>query len=451
MSDSSSSTLGAEALDDLRTLISECLEEARTQGATAAEAGASIEQGLSVTSRLGEVETIEHHRSRGLGITVYIGQRKGAASTSDLSREAMRETVQAACRIARYAAEDPYAGLPDAHRLATEFPELDLYHPWPLAVEEAIALTLACENAALGYHPDISNSEGASLNTFEGVRMLGNSLGFLHGYSSSRHSLSCSVIGQRGEEMQRDDWWSVGREAKALDAPEAVGRMAAERTIRRLDARTLSSRQCPVIFAAEVAGGLISHCLGAIRGGSLYRKSSFLLDHLGKPIFPAFVQIHEAPHIPRGLGSAPYDAEGVATRAHPIIRDGILESYILSTYSARKLGMETTGNAGGVHNVIVEPGELDLPDLLKQMNTGLLVTELMGQGVNGVTGDYSRGAAGFWVENGQISHPVEEFTIAGNLKEMYAGLEAIGKDVDPRGNIQTGSILLGKITVAGSE
>lgn len=450
MQDSSTPEQGQAALNSLRSLISECLEEARKQGATAAEAGASIEQGLSVTSRLGEVETIEHHRSRGLGITVYIGQRKGAASTSNISREAMRETVLAACRIARYAAEDPYAGLPDSHRLATEFPELDLHHPWALDAQEAIALTVACENAALGYHPDIHNSEGASLNTFEGVRVLGNSLGFLHGYASSRHSLSCSVIGQRGEEMQRDDWWTVAREAKSLDAPEAVGRLAAERTVKRLGARTLSSRQCPVIFSADVASSLIGHFLGAIRGGNLYRKSTFLLDHLGKRIFPEFVQIHESPHIPRALGSAPYDSEGVATRPHSIIRDGILESYILSTYSARKLGMETTGNSGGVHNLIVEAGTQDLPDLLKQMNTGLLVTELMGQGVNVVTGDYSRGAAGFWVENGQISHPVEEFTIAGNLREMYAGLEAIGRDVDLRGNIQTGSIMLGKITVAGN-
>lgn len=450
MQDSTASETGPADLDSLRSLISECLDEARRQGATAAEAGASIEQGLSVTSRLGEVETIEHHRSRGLGITVYIGQRKGAASTSDISRTAMRETVQAACRIARYAAEDPYAGLPDGHRLATSFPELDLYHPWALDAQEAIAMTVACENAALGYHPDIGNSEGASLNTFEGIRMLGNSLGFLHGYASSRHSLSCSVIGMRDDEMQRDDWWSVAREAKALDAPEAVGRIAAERTIKRLGARSLSSRQCPVIFAADVAGGLIGHFLGAIRGGNLYRKSSFLLDQLGQRIFPEFVHIHESPHIPRALGSAPYDSEGVATHAHAIVRDGMLESYLLSTYSARKLGMETTGNAGGVHNLIVETGEHDLAALLRQMDTGLLVTELMGQGVNGVTGDYSRGAAGFWVEKGEISHPVEEFTIAGNLKEMYGNLVAIGRDVDVRGNIRTGSILLDRITVAGN-
>jgi PmbA protein len=449
MQESSTPEQGQAALNSLRSLITECLEEARCQGATGAEAGASIEQGLSVTSRLGEVETIEHHRSRGLGITVYIGQRKGSASTSDISRDAMREAVQAACRIARYAAEDPYGGLPDANRLATEFPELDLYHPWSLEAQEAIALTLACENAALGHHYEIRNSEGASLNTFEGMRVLGNSLGFLHGYATSRHSLSCSVIGQRGEEMQRDDWWTVAREAKAMEAPEAVGRQAAERTLRRLGARPLGSRQCPVIFAADVAGSLVGHFLGAIRGGNLYRKSTFLLDHLGKAVFPAFVQIEESPHIPRGLASAPYDSEGVATRPHSIVRDGVLESYILSSYSARKLGMETTGNAGGVHNILVRTGSASLTELLQQMDTGLLVTELMGQGVNIVTGDYSRGAAGFWVEKGQISHPVEEFTIAGNLRDMYCGLVAIGNDIDPRSSIRTGSIWLDRITIAG--
>jgi PmbA protein len=439
-----------QQLAHLKTLVAECLDEARKQGATGAEAGVSMEHGLSVTTRLREVETIEHHRSRGLGVTVYIGQRKGSASTSDLGREAMRETVRAACRIARYAAEDEYAGLPDPAALATEFPDLDLYHPWPLDAEAAIELAVACEDAALGYHPEITNSDGTSLNTFEGLRVIGNSLGFLHGYASSRHSLSCSVIGQRGDEMQRDDWWTVARDAPDLESPESVGLKAAERTIRRLGAATLSTRQCPVVFAADVAGGLIGHFIGAIRGGNLYRKSSFLLDHLGKPVFPAFVQIREEPHLRKALGSAPYDAEGVATRPHHLVRDGILESYVLSSYSARKLGLKSTGNAGGVHNLVVEPGDLDLPGLLKRMSTGLLVTELMGQGVNLVTGDYSRGASGFWVENGEIRYPVEEITVAGNLREMYAGLEAVGNDVDLRGNTRTGSILIGKMTVAGN-
>jgi PmbA protein len=437
-------------LTQLESLVAECLEEAARQGATGGEAGVSVESGLSVTARLGEVETVEHHRSRGLGLTVYIGQRKGSASTSDLSREAMRETVAAACRIARYAAEDEYAGLPDKELLATEFPDLDLYHPWEPDAETAIAIAIRCENAACGYHAEIANSEGASLNTFQGLRVMGNSLGFVHGYASSRHSLSVSVIGERGEEMQRDDWWTVARDSADLESPEAVGLKAGERTIRKLGSRSLSTRQCPVLYAADIASSLLGHFIGAIRGGNLYRKSSFLLDHLGKPVFPGFVQIHEQPHLPKALGSVPYDAEGVRTVPHHLVRDGVLESYVLSTYSARKLGMKTTGNAGGVHNLTIDPGELDLAGLLKQMNTGLLVTELLGQGVSVLTGDYSRGAAGFWVENGQIQYPVEEITIAGNLRDMFKGIVAVGNDVDLRGNTRTGSILIERMTVAGN-
>jgi PmbA protein len=437
-------------LDHLQALVAKCIEETRAQGATGSEVGVSVETGLSVTARLSEVETVEHHRSRGLGLTVYFGQRKGSASTSDLSPEATRETVAAACRIARYAAEDPCAGLPDADLLATEFPDLDLYYPWPIEPSAAIDLAVAAEKAARTYHADISNSEGASLNTFQGLRVMGNSLGFLHGFASSRHSLSVSVIGERDGQMQRDDWWTVARDARDLEAPEAVGRIAAERTVRRLGARSLGTRQCPVIFAADVASSLLGHFIGAIRGGNLYRKSSFLLDQLGKPVFPAFVQIHEQPHLKKALGSVPYDAEGVRTVPHHLVRDGVLESYVLSTYSARKLGLSSTGNAGGVHNLIIDPGSLDLPGLLRQMGTGLLITELMGQGVNVVTGDYSRGAAGFWVENGVIQYPVEEFTIAGNLREMLKNLVAVGNDVDLRGNTRTGSILLEELTIAGN-
>jgi PmbA protein len=437
-------------LDQLKSLVADCIQETRNQGATGAEVGVSMESGLSATARLGEVETIEHHRSRGLGLTVYIGQRKGSASTSDLSPVAMRETVAAAVRIARHAAEDPCAGLPDADLLATEFPELDLYYPWAIEPEAAIDLAVACENAARNHHADISNSEGASLNTFEGLRVMGNSLGFLHGYASSRHSLSVSVIGERGQQMQRDDWWTVARDARNLQSPEEVGSIAAERTIRRLGARSLSTRQCPVIFAADVATSLLGHFIGAIRGGNLYRKSSFLLDQLGKPVFPDFVQIHEQPHLKKALGSVPYDAEGVRTVPHHLVRNGILESYVLSTYSARKLGMTSTGNAGGVHNLIIDPGTLDQAGLLQKMGTGLLVTELMGQGVNLVTGDYSRGAAGFWVENGTILYPVEEFTIAGNLRDMLKTLVAVGNDVDLRGNTRTGSIMLEQLTIAGN-
>lgn len=439
-----------QQLARLESLVADILAEAKRQGASAAEAGLSVDQGLSVNVRLGEVETIEHHRSQGLGVTVYFGQRKGSASSTDLSTQAIQETVAAACRIAQHAAADEYAGLPEAELLATEFPDLDLYHPWGLPVEEAIQLAKVCEDAARAYHPAISNSEGANLDTYQGLRVSGNSLGFLHGYPSSRHSLGCSVIGGRDDNMQRDDWWTVARDAADLESAEAVGRKAAERTVRRLDAQTLSTRQCPVVFAADVAGGLVGHFIGAIRGGSLYRKSSFLLDHLGKPVFPAFIRIHEQPHLRKGLGSAPYDGEGVATRAHDIVRDGILESYVLGTYSARKLGMKTTGNAGGVHNLTVDPGDLDLPGLLQKMGTGLLVTELMGQGVNILTGDYSRGAAGFWVENGEIQYPVEEITIASNLKDVYRNIVAVGKDVDLRGNTRTGSILVAEMTVAGN-
>ena len=439
-----------EQLERLTSLVADILAEAKQQGASAAEAGLSVDRGLSVNVRLGEVETIEYHRSQGLGVTVYFGQSKGTASSSDLSAQAVRETVAAACRIAKYAAEDEYAGLPDAELLATEFPDLDLYHPWDLVVDDAIQLAKRCEDAARGYHPDISNSEGANLNTYQGLRVAGNSLGFLHGYPSSRHSMSCSVIGGTGDNMQRDDWWTVARDAADLEPAESVGRKAAERTIRRLGGQSLSTRHCPVIFAAEVAGGLIGHFIGAIRGGNLYRKSTFLLDQLGKPVFPGFIHIHEQPHLRKALGSAPYDGEGVATHPHDLVKDGILESYVLSTYSARKLGMKTTGNAGGVHNLILDPGELDLPSLLKKMGTGLLVNELMGQGVNIVTGDYSRGAGGFWVENGEIQYPVEEITIAGNLKDMLMNIVTVGNDVDLRGNTRTGSIMMEELTVAGN-
>ncbi len=440
----------SEHLERLTSLVADILAEAKQQGASSAEAGLSVDRGLSVNVRLGEVETIEHHRSQGLGVTVYFGQRKGTASSTDLSAQAVRETVAAACRIAKIAAEDEFAGLPEAELLAKDFPDLDLYHPWDVEVEDAIQLAKRCEDAARGYHPDISNSEGANLNTYQGLRVAGNSLGFLHGYPSSRHSISCSVIGGTGDNMQRDDWWTVARDAADMEPAEVVGRIAAERVIRRLGGQSLSTRQCPVIFAAEVAGGLIGHFIGAIRGGNLYRKSSFLLDQLGKQVFPGFVHIHEQPHLRKALGSAPYDGEGVATHPHDLIKDGILEAYVLSTYSARKLGMKTTGNAGGVHNLILDPGDSDLAGLLKKMGTGLLVNELMGQGVNIVTGDYSRGAGGFWVENGEIQYPVEEITIAGNLKIMLMNIVAVGNDVDLRGNTRTGSIMIEEMTVAGN-
>jgi len=438
-----------EQINHLKNTIQALLDEAKRQGASAAEAGLSQENGLSVTARLGEVETIEHHCDQGLGITVYFGQRKGSASTTDLSPESIKETVSAACSIARYTSADEYAGLPEKELLQTEFPDLDLYHPWELNADQAIALAIECEAAARSYHAEISNSEGATVNSHQGIRVMGNSLGFLQGYASTRHSLSCSVLAQRGDSMQRDYWYSVARNVDNLEAAVEIGKKAAERTLRRLDAQTLSTRQCPVLYSAEVAGGLLGSLIGAISGGSLYRKSSFLLDALDTQIFPDFIHIYEQPYLKGALGSASYDSEGVATQTRDIVKDGVLRGYVLSTYSARKLGMRSTGNAGGVHNLTITPGEHDYQAMLQQLDTGLLVTELMGQGVNMVTGDYSRGAAGFWVENGVIQYPVEEITIAGNLKDMFRQIVAIGNDVDYRGNVRTGSILVEKMSIAG--
>jgi PmbA protein len=438
-----------EEIDRLKNIVNDLLNEAKKQGASAAEAALSIDDGLSVTARLGDVETIEYHCDQGLGVTVYVGQRKGSASSTDLSPASIRETVLAACSIARFASEDAYAGLPDKGALATVFPDLDLCHPWSLNAEQAIAITLECEQAARSFHPDISNSEGATLNSHQGISVLGNSLGFIQGYGSTRHSLSCSVLGQRGDSMQRDYWYSVARHAAQLETPYEVGRKAAERTIKRLDARRLSTRQCPVLYCAETAGGLIGAFVGAISGGNLYRKTSFLLDSLGQAVFPAFVRLYEQPLLKNALGSSAYDAEGVTTQTRDIVNNGVVQGYILSGYSARKLGLQTTGNAGGVHNLQLSSGPDDFATLLKRMDTGLLVTELMGQGVNNVTGDYSRGASGFWVEHGEIQYPVEEITIAGNLKDMFKNIVAVGSDVDLRGNIRSGSILLEQMSIAG--
>lgn len=443
----SASSLPAHS--QLESLVAAILAKARTEGATAAEAAVSFSTALTVTVRLGEVETVEHHRNRGLGVTVYFGQRKGSASTSDWRPQAIQETVSAACAIARHTAADPCAGLADPERLARKVPDLDLYHPWGVNAEEAIEIARAGEAAALTYDARIRNSEGASVSSHQSRLVYGNSQGFSGGYPTTRHALSCAVIGQDASGMQRDHWYTVARDHTDLEPAAAVGRQAAIRALRRLDGRRLRTCQVPVLFAPELARGVFGHFIGAIRGSALYRKASFLVDHLGKQVFPDHLNIREEPHLPKALGSAPFDSEGVATMARDLVREGVLQGYVLDSYSARRLGMQTTGNAGGVHNVTVEPGELDFAALLRHMDTGLLVTELMGQGINLVTGDYSRGAAGFWVEGGQIQYPVEEITIAGNLAEMGRDVVAVGKDMDLRGNIRCGSLLIERMTVAG--
>ena len=446
----STSQAGEQETDRLKNIASDILSEAKKQGADQVETAISVGQGLSVNARLGEVETIEHHRDQGIGITVYKGKKKGSASSTKLDPAEIKEMVSAACAIAQYAEEDPFAGLPEQEQLATEFPDLSLYHPWAISAEKAIEMAISCENAARFYDKKISNSEGASIQTFEGTRVLANSLGFNHGYPASRHSMSCSVIGELGSTMQRDYWYTVARQATDMDDAVKVGEMASERTIKRLGAKPISTRKCPIMFAAEVSGGLIGHFISAIRGGNLYRKSSFLLDSIGQQIFPSFINIYEQPLLLQAMGSAAYDSEGVATSARDVVNSGVVQGYVLSSYSARKLGMRSTANAGGVHNLTVKSGELDFDGMLKEMNTGLLVTELIGQGVNTMTGDYSRGAAGFWVENGVIQFPVEEITIAGNLKDIYKSIVAVGNDVDLRGNTRTGSVLISEMTVAGT-
>jgi PmbA protein len=434
----------------LANVVAQVLAEAKKSGASASEAGVNISQGLSLTVRLGEVETVEHTRDKGMGVTVYFGQRTGSASTTDFSEQALRETVRAACTIAKFTAEDDCAGLADPERLAKAIPDLDLYHPWNPGTERAIELARAAEATARGMDKRITNSEGGSLSTHEGLEVYGNSNGFIGTVAATRHSLSVSVIAQDEAGMQRDYWYSVARDARLLESPETVGQHAARRSLRRLGSRKLSTRECPVLYEAPIAASLLSHFVSAVRGTSLYRQASFLLDSIGKPIFADFVRIHEQPHLKGAQGSAGFDSEGVATKPRDLIRDGILQGYVLDSYSARKLKMQTTGNAGGVHNLTIDPGKDNLEVLIRNMHTGLLVTELIGFGVNMVTGDYSRGAAGFWVENGEIQYPVEEITIAGNLKDIFRRIKAVGSDVDTRGNIRSGSILIENMTVAGS-
>jgi PmbA protein len=434
---------------DLLALVEVALAEARTLGASQAEAAVSMDVGLSVSARLGEVETVEYQRDRGMGVTVYFGTRKGTASTADLGTQGLRETVARACSIARFTAEDPCAGLPDPDMLVKDVPDLDLSHPWDITPERACEMAIACEAAAMAVDPRITNSEGAGVSTHRGIRAYGNSHGFLGAYPGTAHSISCSVLGSEGEQMERDYWYSTARDWRELEAAESVGRRSGERAVRRLGARKLATMKVPVLYSPDVARGLIGHFLGAIRGGSQYRRSSFLLDAAGTQVFPDWFALSERPHLPKALASAPFDHEGVATQDREIVAGGKLLGYVLSTYSARKLGLKTTGNAGGNYNLLVHGRGRDFDAMLAELGRGLYVTELMGQGVNGVTGDYSRGASGFWVEGGQLAYPVHEVTVAGNLKNMYRQIVDVGSDIDVRGGIRTGSILLEEMTVAG--
>ena len=426
------------------------LDRAKVLGATAAEVEISTSLGQDVTVRLGEVETIEHNRDKGLGITVYIGQKRGNASTTDLSREAIERTVKAALAIAKYTAADEFAGLADVDRLARPpFTDFGLYYPWKLAVDDAIDLGKRMEAAAFAVDKRINNSEGASVSTYESDFIYANSAGFVGGYPTTRHSASCTMIATSKQGMQRDYWYAMARDQQNLESAEAIGRRAGERTVARLNAKKIASCEVPVLFEATVASGLIGSFVGAVSGSALYRKASFLQDSIGETIFSPIVSIREDPAILGGLASGPFDGEGVTTVARDVVKDGVVQGYFLGSYSARKLGMQSTGNAGGNHNLIVTPGELDFAGLLKRMNRGLVVTELMGQGVNGVTGDYSRGAAGFWVEGGEIAYAVEEITIAGNMKQMFKDIIAIGNDELALGSKRVGSILLERMAIAG--
>ena len=434
----------------LRQLVSDALAHALSRGATAADAEASEGYGQTVTARQGEVETIEYNRDKGIGVSVYIGKQRGHASSSDFSPQAVRDTVDAALAIAKYTASDDCAGLADPDTLAREFPDLDLIHPWDMPVERAIEMARACEAAGFAVDKRISNSEGATVSTQQSHFIYGNTHGFLAGYASSRHSIWCALIAGKGDGMQRDDWYETVRDPADLPEPAVIGRKAGERAIARLKARKIATRQVPVLFETGVAASLMGHFVSAVSGGSLYRKSSFLPDSLGKAVFAPIVQMRDLPLIPKGIASGAFDEEGVATQTRDIVRDGVLQGYFLATYSGRKLGMKSTGNAGGNHNLIMADTGEDFAALLKKMGTGLLVTELMGQGGNAVTGDYSRGAAGFWVENGVIAYPVQEITIAGNLKDIYKNIVAIGNDVSRRSSRQCGSILVEGMTLAGT-
>ncbi|WP_440876226.1 metalloprotease PmbA [Thalassotalea sp. PLHSN55] len=439
----------AKQLIQVEERVAQALELAVKLGADSAEVAMSRQQGLSVGTRMGEVETVEFTNDGALGITVYKEGRKGSASTADLSQEALNQSVQAAVNIAKYTSVDEFSGLADKALLAMTPPDLDLFHPKEMTTDNAIALAKQCEDASLAFDPRITNSDGASLACYEGFKVYGNTHGQLVGYPSSRHSLSCVAIASENDDMQRDYAYTVNRDFNLLDCPEAIGKKAASEALSRLGAQKLATGKVPVLFRADIANSLFGHFISAISGGNLYRKSSFLLDALGQQIFPDFLTIEERPHLLKALASSAFDSEGVNTVDRNIITNGVLDTYLLTSYSARKLGMTTTGHAGGIHNWVVSANGGNFEAMLQQLGTGLLVTELMGQGVNVVNGDYSRGAAGFWVENGKIAYPVAEITIAGSLQDIFKGIVSIGSDTDMHGSIRTGSILVEELQIAG--
>ena len=447
---SASESVGPQALPALQQQVEQIVAEAKRQGATACEVAVSLEQGLSTTVRQREVETVEFNRDQGFGITLYVGHRKGSASTSASGPDAIRETVAAALAIAKHTSEDEASGLADAALMAKDQPDFDLYHPWDITPEQAIERALICEAAAFDADSRIKNADGTTLNVHQGCRVYGNSHGFIGGYASTRHSLSCVMIAEGEGQMQRDYWYDVNRRGELLMDAKLIGQKAAERAASRLGARPVPTCEVPVLFSAELAGGLFGSFMGAISGGNLYRKSSFLEGAMGQRLFPEWMTIDERPHLVGAMGSSAFDGDGLATYAKPFVENGDLVSYILSTYSGRKLGLPSTANAGGVHNLFVSHGTEDQAALIRRMGRGLLVTELMGSGLNMVTGDYSRGAAGFWIENGEIQFAVQEVTIAGNMRDMFKQIVAVGSDLELRSNIRTGSVLIEKMMVAGS-
>ncbi|AZE53154.1 TldE protein, part of TldE/TldD proteolytic complex [Pseudomonas synxantha] len=447
---SAAQSVGPQALPALQEQVEQILAEAKRQGASACEVAVSLEQGLSTSVRQREVETVEFNRDQGFGITLYAGQRKGSASTSASGPEAIRETVAAALAIAKHTSEDESSGLADKALMARDVQDFDLFHAWDITPEQAIEQALVCEAAAFDTDTRIKNADGTTLSTHQGCRVYGNSHGFIGGYASTRHSLSCVMIAEANGQMQRDYWYDVNRQGDLLADPVSIGQRAAQRAASRLGARPVPTCEVPVLFSAELAGGLFGSFLGAISGGNLYRKSSFLEGAIGQKLFPEWLTIDERPHLMRAMGSSSFDGDGLATYAKPFVEKGELVSYVLGTYAGRKLGLPSTANSGGVHNLFVTHGDEDQAALLRRMGRGLLVTELMGHGLNMVTGDYSRGAAGFWVENGEIQFAVQEVTIAGNMRDMFKQIVAVGNDLELRSNIRTGSVLIERMTVAGS-